>query len=101
MAVVGQTGQGILGRLLTEMILQLALFGDILGYDFVTLHLAFSAADFPSAEPDLQIRAVPSLPVNFYGIDLQFLAGVTQQLRPFARIRDDVTCKVDYQEFLL
>ena len=100
MAVVGQTSQGILGRLLTQMIFQLALLGDVFGYNLVTFHLALGAADFPPAEPNLQIRAVPALPVNFYRIYLQFLAGVTQQLLPLARVRDDVTCKVDLQEFL-
>src|ERR1700677_1198088 len=100
MAVVSQTSQGILGRLPTEMIFQLALFCDVFGYHFVTVHLSFAAAYFPSAEPDLEIRAVSSLPVNFDGIDSQLTAGVAQQLRPFARIRDDVTCEVDFEELL-
>src|SRR5580704_12286381 len=100
LAVVRKTRQRILGRLLTEMIFQLTLFCDVFGYYLVTVELPFAAADFPSAEADLQARAVPSLPVDFDRIGFQFSGGVTQQLFSLARIRDDVTCEVDLKELL-
>src|SRR5580658_9797239 len=52
--VVRQAGQGVLDCLVTELILQLALFGYIFGYDFVTRRVARAADDFPSAQSQLQ-----------------------------------------------
>ena len=64
MAVVRQAGQGVFGGLLAQIILQLALLGDVLDDDFVTASLV-CVADLASAEPNFQGRAVLPLPVNF------------------------------------
>jgi hypothetical protein len=49
MAVVGQTRQGILGRLLTQMILQLALFGDTLRDNLVAFQRTLFAVDLSNS----------------------------------------------------
>src|SRR5450755_3896240 len=67
MAVVGQSGQRILGCLLTQMILELALLGDVLDDDLVTVDLAL-VADLTSAEPHFQGRAIFMVPFNFQRI---------------------------------
>ncbi len=69
MAVVGQSGQWVASRLLTEMIFQLALLGDILSDDLIGVQLALLINDFLSAEPDLYICAVFPLPFYFDGVD--------------------------------
>src|SRR6266566_2190099 len=68
-AIVGQTGQRIAGCLPTEVILQLALSGDVFGNDLVGFQLAPLAENFSPAEPDLHDRMVLSLPFYFDGID--------------------------------
>jgi hypothetical protein len=69
MAVVGQSCQRVASRLLTQMILQLALFGDVLGDDLIAVQLALLTNDFLSAEPDPQGCAILPLPCYFDGVD--------------------------------
>src|SRR5882762_10122270 len=69
MAVVGKSCQWVESGLLTEMILQLALFGDILSDDLIAVQLALLTHDFLSAEPDLQGCAILPLPFYFDGVD--------------------------------
>ena len=68
MAVVGQSCQRVASRLLTQMILQLALFGDVLCDDLIALQLALLTNDFLSAEPDPQGCAILPLPYYFDGV---------------------------------
>src|SRR5260370_38020845 len=68
MAVVDQSCQRVASCLLTQMILQLALFGDVLSDDLVGVQLALLTHDFLSADPDLQGCAVLSLPFYFDGV---------------------------------
>ena len=69
MAVVGQSCQWVARRLLAEMILQLALFGDVLSDDLIGVQLALLTQDFVSAKPDSQRCVVLPLPFYFEGVD--------------------------------
>ena len=52
MAIVRQTSQWICGCLLSEFILNPALFGDVLNNNFIAIPLAFRGIDFASAQAD-------------------------------------------------
>ena len=69
MAVVGESRQWVASRLLTQMILQLVLFGDVLSDDLIGVQLAMLTQDFLSAEPDFQRCVVLPLPFYFEGVD--------------------------------
>src|SRR5712692_1005009 len=99
-AIISQTGQRIAGGLPAEVILQLALPGDVFGDDFVGFQLALLVEDVSSAEPDLQGRMVLPLPFYFDWIDEGLRVRLTQQLGSSARILNNVTGKVQSQEFL-
>src|SRR6266850_5484179 len=58
MAIVGKSRQWVESGLLTEVILQLALFGDVLGDDLIAVQFALLINDFLSAAADLQDGAV-------------------------------------------
>src|SRR6267143_5274567 len=98
MAIVGKSRQRVASRLLTEMILQLALFGDILSDDLIAVQLALLTHDFLSAEPDLQGCAVLPLPFYFDGVNGTLLVWLPQQLRASRRILNKVTRKVYPQQ---
>src|SRR5882724_7015001 len=100
MAVVGQSCQWVESGLLTEMILQLALFGDILSDDLIAVQLALLINDFLSAAPDLQGCAVLPLPFYFDGVDWTLRVWLPQQLRASHRILNKITRKVYTQQFL-
>src|SRR5882757_11329931 len=100
MAVVGQSCEWVASRLLTQVILQLALFGNIFSDDLIGVQLALLTHDFLSADPDLQGCAVLSLAFYFDGIGQTLLARSPQQLRPFASILNQGTHKVYGQELL-
>src|SRR6266576_3400296 len=68
-AVVDQSCQRVASRLLTQMILQVALFGYVLSDDLIGFQLVLLTHDFVSVEPDLQDRAVLALPFYFEGFD--------------------------------
>src|SRR5216684_95338 len=86
MAIVGQSRQRVASRLLTEMILQLALFGDILTDDLIGVRLALLTPDFLSAEPDPQGCVILPFPLYFDGGDGTLLVWSPQQLRSLDRI---------------
>src|SRR6267142_2760527 len=94
MAVVGKSRQWVASRLLTEMILQLALFGDILSDDLIGVQLALLTHDFLSAEPDLQGCAILPFPFYFDRVNGTLLVWLPQQLRASGRILNKVTRKV-------
>src|SRR5437016_3383205 len=100
MAVVDQSCQRVASCLLTQMILQLALFGDVLSDDLVGVQLALLTHDFLSADPDLQGCAVLSLAFYFDGVDCSLQVWLPQQLRPFVSILNQATQKVYGQQFL-
>src|SRR6266446_1431489 len=69
MTVVGKSRQWVESGLLTQMILQLAMFGDILSDDLIAVQLALLINDFLSAAPDLQGCAILPFPFYFDGVD--------------------------------
>src|SRR6267142_2338997 len=69
MAIVGKSRQWVASRLLAQMILQLALFGDILRDDLIGVHLALLTPDSLSAEPDLQGCVILPFPLYFDGVN--------------------------------
>src|SRR5271156_4547771 len=99
MAVVGEARQCILGRLLTQMILELALLRDVLNDDLVTVRLAL-IFDFAAAEPDFNGCAVLPFPFGFQGIGAVELRGPAQQLSSFGGITEDLTRQIHRQQFL-
>src|SRR5258705_2046236 len=100
MAVVDQSCQRVASCLLTQMILQLALFGDVLSDDLIGVQLALLTHDFLSADADLQGCAVLSLAFYFDGIGQTLLARSPQQLRPLVSILNQGTHKDYGQEIL-
>src|SRR3979411_1661444 len=98
MAVVGQSCQRVASRLLTQMILQLALFGNILCDDLIGVQLALLILYFLSAEPDLQGCAVLPFPFYFDGVDRTLLARLPQQLRSLDGVLNKLTRKVYTQQ---
>src|SRR5438309_528393 len=86
--------------MLTQMVLQLALFGDILSDDLIGVQLALRTQDFLSEEPDFQRCVVLPLPFYFDGVDRSLLVRLPQQLGSFAEILNQATRKVYSQEFL-
>src|SRR6267154_526191 len=69
MAVVGQSCQWVASCLLTQMILQLALFGDILSDDLIGVQPALFTQDFLSGESDFHRCVILPLPFYFDGVD--------------------------------
>src|SRR5437016_3379756 len=69
MTVVGQSCQWVASRLLTQTILQLALFGDILSDDLIGVQLALLTQDFLSGESDFRRCVILPLPFYFDGVD--------------------------------
>src|SRR5712664_1077854 len=100
MAVVEQSCQWVANCLLTQMVLQLALVGNIFSDYLVGVQLALLTHDFVSVEPDLQDCAVLALPFYFEGVDGSLLVWLPQQLGLFARILNQATRKVYTQQFL-
>src|SRR5450631_1316190 len=103
MAVVRQPGQRIFCGLLTQMILELALLGDVLDDDLVTAALPV-VAHFASAEPNSERRAILSFPFNFQWIGSVLtilLRGVPQQLLSFGGIAKNLAHMIRRQEFVL
>ena len=97
LAVIGEPGERVLGGLLAQVILELALLGDILDDDFVSRSLV-RVADFASAEADFQDRAVHPLPVNFQGIGADGLEGVAEQSDALGGIAEDVAGEIGGEE---
>ena len=99
MAVVREARQRIFGRLLTQMILELALLRDVFNDDFVTFRLAL-IFDRAAAEADFDDCAVFPFPFRFEGIRAIEFRRAAQQLRSFRGISENVSRQVHGQQFL-
>src|SRR5437879_11932830 len=101
MTVVGQSCQWVASCLLTQMILQLALFGDILSDDLIGVQLALLTQDFLSGEPDFQRCVILPLPFYFEGVDCSLQVWLPEQLGSFGRILNHATrtCSREHVRF--
>src|SRR6202041_3419856 len=93
LAVVGKTGERIFGGLLTEMIFEFALLGDVLDDDLVALFLSL-LGDRASTEAKFEKSAVLPVPFDFERSRMILLVRVTQQLDSFGGIREDLRRQV-------
>jgi hypothetical protein len=89
-AIVRYTSQGICDRLLTEVILEFALFGYILNNNFVAVPFAFIRIDFAPTQSDLEACAILPSPGSFHGIDSTVLAYLAEQLRSLRRFAKNI-----------